>query len=116
MRHQSNRKVAKVLLLVDVISLMGCQRAPSIDVLGSFFPAWLLCLVLGIVLTTGTRFLLLKLHLEEALSPPVLMYACATALFTFALWLLFFHGGDLMELEQTQTTNRKAVRNLRIAI
>ena len=82
---------AQVLLLGTTISLVGCQRAPSIDVLGSFFPAWLLCLVLGIVLTTGTRFLLLKLHLEEAFSPPILMYACSTALITFALWLLFYH-------------------------
>jgi hypothetical protein len=91
MRHVPQRLGAQVLLLSASISLVGCQRAPSIDVLGSFFPAWLLCLVLGIVLTTGTRFLLLKLHLEEAFSPPILMYACSTALFTFALWLLFFH-------------------------
>jgi hypothetical protein len=91
MRHMPQRLGAQVLLLSTTISLVGCQRAPSIDVVGSFFPAWLLCLVLGIVLTTGTRFLLLKLHLEEAFSPPILMYASSTALFTFALWLLFFH-------------------------
>lgn len=91
MRHMPQCLGAQVLLLSTTILLVGCQRAPSIDVLGSFFPAWLLCLVLGIVLTTGTRFLLLKLHLEEAFSPPILMYACSTALFTFALWLLFFH-------------------------
>jgi hypothetical protein len=91
MRETPKRVAAGALLMADMLPLTGCQRAPSIDVLGSFFPAWLLCLVLGIALTTGTRFLLLKLHLEEALSPPVLMYACATALFTFALWLLFFH-------------------------
>jgi hypothetical protein len=91
MRETPKLVAAGALLMAGMLPLTGCQRAPSIDVLGSFFPAWLLCLVLGIVLTTGTRFLLLKLHLEEALSPPVLMYACATALFTFALWLLFFH-------------------------
>ena len=91
MRETPKRVAAGALLMAGMLPLTGCQRAPSIDVLGSFFPAWLLCLVLGIALTTGTRFLLLKLHLEEALSPPVLMYACATALFTFALWLLFFH-------------------------
>jgi hypothetical protein len=34
---------------------------------------------------------LLKLHLEDTLSPPVVMYACLTAGFTFGLWLLFFH-------------------------
>jgi hypothetical protein len=73
-----------------MLPLAGCQHAPSIDVLGSFFPAWLLCLTLGILLSTGTRFLLLVVHLEEALSPPMVMYPCLAALFTFGLWLLFF--------------------------
>jgi hypothetical protein len=46
---------------------------------------------LGILLAAGTRFLLLAAHLEQALSPPIVMYPCLTALFTFGLWLLFFH-------------------------
>jgi hypothetical protein len=91
MRLEPNRTPAKVLLLVGVISLTGCQRAPSIDVLGSFFPAWLFCFALGILLAAGTRFLLVAVHMEEALSPPIVMYVCLTAVFTFALWLLFFH-------------------------
>jgi hypothetical protein len=91
MKHKLHPLGARALLWSAAISLAGCEHAPSIDVLGSFFPAWLLCLILGIVLTAGTRFLLLKLHLEEAFSPPLLMYASSTALFTFALWLLFFH-------------------------
>jgi hypothetical protein len=91
MRDTPNSAAWEMLSLVGVISLTGCQRAPSIDVLGSFFPAWLLCLILGILLAAGTRLLLLKMHLEEALSPPIVMYASLTALFTFGLWLLFFH-------------------------
>jgi hypothetical protein len=91
MRRLPNRRFVELLLLIAVPSLVSCQRAPSIDVLGSFFPAWLLCLTLGIVVTTGTRFLLSKLHLEEALSPPIVMYPCVAALFTFGLWLIFFH-------------------------
>jgi hypothetical protein len=91
MRRQPNRMFTGALLMIAAISLAGCERAPSIDVLGSFFPAWLLCLALAIVLTTGTHFLLSKLELKEALSPPTLMYPCLAALFTFGLWLLFFH-------------------------
>ena len=90
MRRQPNRMFAGVLLLIAAISLVSCQRAPSIDVLGSFFPAWLICLALGILLAAGTRFLLLAVHLGEALSPPIVMYPCLAALFTFGLWLLFF--------------------------
>jgi hypothetical protein len=68
--------------------LTGCGRAPSFDILGSFFPAWLVCLVLGIVLTAATRWLLVRFHVVIAL--PVLTYPSLTALFSFALWLAAF--------------------------
>jgi hypothetical protein len=68
--------------------LTGCGRAPSFDVLGSFFPAWLACLSLGVVLAAAARWLLLRLHVVIAL--PALTYPSLTALFTFALWLALF--------------------------
>ena len=90
MRQEARHAAARALLLLGVLPTAGCEHAPSINILGSFFPAWLLCLTLGILLTAGTRFLLLAVHLEEALSPPIVMYPCLAALFTFGLWLLFF--------------------------
>ena len=63
-------------------------RAPSFDVLGSFFPAWLACLALAVVLTFVARWLLSRMHVELAM--PVLAYPGLTALFTFALWLTLF--------------------------
>jgi hypothetical protein len=68
--------------------LTNCGRAPSFDVLGSFFPAWLVCLAVGLLLTVVARWLLLRLHVVIAL--PVLTYPSLTALFTCALWLTFF--------------------------
>jgi YtcA family len=68
--------------------LTSCGRAPSFDILGSFFPAWLVCLVLGLLLTVGARWLLLHLHIVIAF--PIFTYPSLTALFTFALWLAFF--------------------------
>jgi hypothetical protein len=68
--------------------LTGCGRAPSFDILGSFFPAWLVCLALSLVFTATARWLLLRLHIEVAL--PVLTYPSLTALFSFALWLALF--------------------------
>jgi hypothetical protein len=90
-RHTANRAAAGVVFLLGTLPLVGCGRAPSFDIIGSFFPAWLVCLALGILLAVGTRFLLLAVHLDEALSPPIVMYPCLAALFTFGLWLLFFH-------------------------
>lgn len=66
----------------------GCSRAPSFDILGSFFPAWLVCLAASVVVTLAVRWLLLRVHIEMAY--PVLTYPSLTALFTLAAWLMFF--------------------------
>jgi len=73
-----------------MLLLAGCSRAPSFNILGSFFPSWILCGVIGILLTVGSRLLFVRIKLEEQLSPLILVYPCLAAFFTFTLWLLFF--------------------------
>ena len=68
----------------------GCSRAPTFNILGSFFPSWILCGLLGIVLTVVARLVLVRVGIEQHLSPLVLVYPCLTAFFTFTIWLLFF--------------------------
>jgi len=80
--------VRKTCLGCLLIVSTGCSRAPSFDILGSFFPAWLVCLVLGLLSTAAARQMLLRAHIPLAL--PVLTYPSLTAFFTFALWLCFF--------------------------
>lgn len=70
--------------------LNGCSRAPSFNILGSFFPAWILCGLIGILLTVAARLLFVRYQFEQELSPLILVYPCLTAFFTFMLWLLFF--------------------------
>jgi hypothetical protein len=67
--------------------LTGCGRAPAFDVLGSFFPAWLVCFAVAILLAVLCRALL-QPRVEIAF--PILVYPSLTAIFTFALWLAFF--------------------------
>jgi hypothetical protein len=68
--------------------MTGCSRAPSFDILGSFFPAWLACFAAALLLTAAARWVLARLRIVVAL--PVLTYPSLTALFTFGLWLMFF--------------------------
>jgi hypothetical protein len=68
--------------------LTGCARAPSFDIVGSLFPAWLVCLVGGILLTVPARWLLTRL--KVSIVYPILVYPSLAALFTFLGWLLFF--------------------------
>ncbi|MGB6689960.1 MAG: YtcA family lipoprotein [Terracidiphilus sp.] len=66
----------------------GCSQAPSVDIIGSLFPAWLLCIVVGILLAALGRWLLQRARI--AVLFPVLVYPCLAAAFTFAIWLVFF--------------------------
>ena len=66
----------------------SCSQAPTIDVMGSLFPAWLLCIALGALAAVLTRWLLLRYRIQ--LLFPFLAYPCLAAVFTFAIWLVFF--------------------------
>ena len=70
--------------------IAGCSRAPTFNLLGSFFPAWIVCGVIGILLTLAARLFFVRIKLEQQLKPLVVVYLCLAALFTFILWLLFF--------------------------
>ena len=89
MTSQRRRRLAKAGLLLAPALLASCERAPSFDILGSFFPAWLVCLMAALLLTVLARWLLLRLRIVVAF--PILVYPGLTAFFTFALWLVFFH-------------------------
>jgi YtcA family len=73
-----------------ILASTGCSRAPSLNILGSFFPSWILCGVVGIVLTVVARILFVRANFEKELSPLVLVYPCLAAFFTFSIWLLVF--------------------------
>jgi len=82
------RQVSGLGLLLAAGLCTSCSRAPSFDILGSFFPAWILCLAVGLLLTFGAHWLLGHAHVVIAL--PILTYPSLTALFTFGLWLAWF--------------------------
>jgi fructose-specific phosphotransferase system IIC component len=69
-------------------AVTGCSRAPTYDILGSLFPAWLVCLTAGILLTILARWLFLRAKIPIVY--PILVYPSMTALFTFLLWLMIF--------------------------
>jgi len=75
------------LLVPTLLLVTGCARAPAFDILGSFFPAWIVCLAVAIVFTVLSRALLSR-YVEIAW--PVLIYPSLTGIFTFALWLALF--------------------------
>jgi hypothetical protein len=68
----------------------GCVRAPAIDVIGAFFPAWMVCLIIAIILASVLRVFLLRRQLEPAIEPVALFYPAVVLLFSCSLWLIFY--------------------------
>jgi YtcA-like protein len=68
----------------------GCARAPSVDILGSFFPVWMVCVTIAVFFTSGLRILLFRTRLEAEVGPLALFYPSAVVLFAGLLWLIFF--------------------------
>jgi len=90
------------------LSIESCARVPTFDVMGSLFPAWLVCLAAAILLTVAIRWLLMRLRIPLVF--PVVIYPSLTALVTVltlatgvALWVelllvKFTESADLIGL------------------
>jgi hypothetical protein len=83
-----HRRVALVAAFNS--GLIGCARAPSLDVLGSFFPVWMVCLSVAVILAFLARNLLVRCKLESHVGPVALFYPSVVVLFSCLLWLVFF--------------------------
>ena len=65
---------------------------PQINVIGSFFPSWMLCAVIGIVVTLLARRLLVRVGVDPYVGPRALVYSSLTIFVTLALWVTFFRS------------------------
>ena len=75
--------------------LSGCgtnAHSPTVEIVGSYFPAWIVCIVLGLVLTLIARQIFIGLKLDTHLHPIALVYLCLMIAFTLAIWLLIFQN------------------------
>jgi hypothetical protein len=96
MQTMKSRRDVKAFSLRLAVSLAvaswlcGCGRAPSFNILGSYFPAWLLCIITGIVLAAGCYGLFVRLQLASEIRPAIVVYPCLALFWAFTLWLIFF--------------------------
>jgi hypothetical protein len=72
--------------------LGGCSRsgAPSLVLFGAFFPDWMFCALLGIVVAVVARAVFVATGLSSVL--PYQLFVCVSIGLIFALlaWLLWF--------------------------
>lgn len=87
----SRRTTVSVGVLGSLNALAGCARAPSFNIVGSFFPAWLLCMVAGIGFAAIANWVLRRYKLDQQIVWTIVVYPCLAAFFAFILWLVFFN-------------------------
>ena len=79
--------------LAVAFALCGCQeRVPSVNVLGTFFPAWMLCILAGITLALLARQLFDAIGLNHWIGPPAVVYPALAIGAMCATWIVFFQN------------------------
>jgi len=84
----------KVAKLKDVAvtalpaGLAGCS--PMTEIAGSYFPAWLLCMLAGLILSLLCRAVLIRLRLDPWIRPRALAYPCLGVAIALLVHLIFF--------------------------
>ena len=65
---------------------------PRISIVGSFFPSWILCGLLGIAAAFLARQLLVRLGIDPYVGPRFLFYLSLAILVTLVLWVALSRG------------------------
>ncbi len=80
---------SRFILALVSCGLSACEGAPSRNILGSYFPSWMVCALAGIAAAVVVRAILKATGLLAEVPAPLavlLSFACAV---TFALWLIW---------------------------
>lgn len=72
------------------LSTAGCSGSPVFNILGSYFPSWLVCLGIAIGFTFLAHLLVTTKRLTDRLWPLPIVYSALICLFSCTLWLIFF--------------------------
>ena len=80
-----------VLALPLLLGISGCSYSPSFDILGSYFPSWIICCAVAALVTFAAHRAFVRSEIIGELWALPLVY---TGLFSFVsctLWLIFFN-------------------------
>jgi uncharacterized membrane protein YhdT len=81
-----------VVVLCLVAVRITSHHSPTVDVLGSYFPAWMVCILSGLVLTLIAHWIVQAGNLKPYLGPAPVIYSSLMIIFTFATWILFYQN------------------------
>jgi hypothetical protein len=81
-----------VLLVVMSCTLTGCSlaAAPSFELFGAYFPAWMLCALIGLVGAASTRVILTAPAFNGVVPFQFSVCTAAGVIVALLTWMVFF--------------------------
>ena len=87
-RRSGGQKVATSVFLVTPFSALGC--APTVNVLGVYFPAWLISAVVGLICAYALVAWLGRRPGQRELAQSGLFFCSLTVIVSLLNWWIFF--------------------------
>ena len=85
--------IAVALLVIAFLAVrVSSHHSLTVDVLGSYFPAWMVCILSGLALTLIAHWIVQVGNLKPYIGPSPLIYSSLMIIFTFATWILFYQN------------------------
>jgi hypothetical protein len=84
------RKYNPYVLISSLATLSACNASPVQSVVGSYFPAWMLCAVFGIISTLIIYVIFVKINIDPFIPAKLLIYLGLAISLTLLSWLLLF--------------------------
>ena len=73
--------------------MSGCTAlavgAQARDVLGAYFPSWMLCVLIALAIVAAIRTIFARVGVDRSLPVPVVVYLALTLVFSLGGWLLW---------------------------
>jgi hypothetical protein len=89
---ETNPMIRPISPMLAALLCGGCSFAPNVPLFGAFFPAWMLCALIGIGLALVVRTLSVVTGLARRVAIPPVTYVLLAVLFGAAGWIFFFRG------------------------
>lgn len=89
-RLNARRLWTSVAVSMLALATSGCSAPPVFNILGSYFPSWLVCVAVSIGLTFLTHTFVSAKKLADQLWPLSIVYSALLCFFSCTLWLIFF--------------------------
>jgi hypothetical protein len=86
--------ITRATLLWPLFGLLGpggcVAGAPSLSLVGSYFPAWILCSLIGVAVGVAVRIVLTATHWAQAAAYPLIVCIASGAIAGILAWLAFY--------------------------